>query len=330
MVETVAVLGDGGWGTALGLLLARKGCAVRVWGAFPEYVAEVARTRINARFLPGVRIPLSVRLTADLAGAVEGASWVVSAVPTQYLRGVCARLRGRLPRGATIVSAGKGIDTETLERCSQILRRHFPRHPVCVLSGPSHAEEVARGLPAAVCAASENGALARRVQHLFGSDRFRVYTCADPVGVELGGAVKNVLAIAAGVADGARLGDNAKAALLTRGLVEMVRLGRALGARPDTFRGLSGLGDLLTTAYSPHGRNLRVGRAVGRGRPVRKVLATMKQVAEGVPTARACVRLARRAGIEMPITREVVRILFHGKDPRRAVSELMRRAPVAE
>lgn len=325
----VAVLGDGGWGTALALLLARKGIPVRLWGAFPDYVAVVARRRENVTFLPGVEIPARVCVTARLAEAVPDAAFVVSAIPAQYVDDVMARLAREAPppSGVPFVSASKGIDARTLERCSQIIRRRFPANPVCVLTGPSHAEEVARGLPASVLAAARAPALRRRVQALFADGTFRVYGGADPVGAELGGAFKNVVALAAGVAEGLGLGDNAKAALLSRGLVEMSRLGVALGARRATFWGLSGLGDLLTTAYSPHGRNLRVGRALGQGIPLSRVLAGMKQVAEGVPTARACRALARARGVEMPITEETCRILFSGKSPRRAVADLLARAP---
>ncbi len=331
-MKPVAILGDGGWGTALAIHLSGRGVPVRLWGAFPAHVAYLARHRENKKFLPGVRIPRGVELTSDLATAVKGACLVTSVIPTQYLDGVMGRLarEGRPARGIPFVSASKGIDTRTLERCSQIIRRHFPGHPVCVLTGPSHAEEVARGLPATVLAASTSPRLRRTVQQVFGGGALRVYTGNDPAGAELGGALKNVIALAAGIADGLGLGDNAKAALLSRGLVEIARLGTALGARADTFWGLSGLGDLLTTAYSPHGRNLRVGRAIGRGESLKGILSGMEQVAEGVPTARACRTLARRHGVEMPITGEICRILFDGKPARKAVTDLLGRAPRQE
>lgn len=328
----VCVLGDGGWGTALAIQLAGRRNAVRLWGAFPDYVQEVALRRVNRKFLPGVRIPREVRLTASLPEATAGAGLIVSVVPTQYLDGVLARLarEARLPPGVPFVSASKGIETRTLERCSQIIRRRFPRSPVCVLTGPSHAEEVARGLPATVLAAARDPRLARRVQRTLGGGALRVYTGRDPVGAELGGALKNVIALAAGIADGLSLGDNAKAALLSRGLVEIARLGIALGAREDTFWGISGLGDLLTTAYSPHGRNLRVGRRLGAGESLRRILGGMEQVAEGVPTAAACRTLARRHRVEMPITEEICRILHEGKSPRKAVADLLNRSPKEE
>lgn len=328
----VCVLGDGGWGTALAVQLAGRGHTVRLWGAFPGYVEEVARRRVNRKFLPGVRIPREVRLTPSLAEAVAGTGLVVSVVPTQYLDGVLARLssEARLSPRVPFVSASKGIDTRTLERCSEIIRRRFPANPVCVLTGPSHAEEVARGLPATVLAASRDARLARLVQRTLGGGALRVYTGRDPVGAELGGALKNVIALAAGISDGLALGDNAKAALLSRGLVEIARLGVALGARADTFWGISGLGDLLTTAYSPHGRNLRVGRQLGAGKSLRRILAGMEQVAEGVPTAAACRVLARRHRVEMPITEEICRILYGGKSPRKAVADLLNRSPKEE
>jgi len=224
------------------------------------------------------------------------------------------------------VSVAKGIENRTLLRPSQIVSDVLGRAPVAALSGPSHAEEVARGLPTTVAVASRNAELARRVQRLFMTDRFRVYTNNDLVGVELGGAVKNIIAIAAGICDGLGLGDNAKAALLTRGLAEMIRLGVAMGARRETFAGLAGMGDLITTCMSPYGRNRAVGVQLGQGRKLKEILAGMEQVAEGVRTTRSVRALARRRGVEMPITEQCYRVLFRGKDPTRAVSDLMRRA----
>lgn len=331
-MRTIAVLGDGGWGTALALLLRSNGHRVRVWGAFPDYVRVVAKTRRNARFLPGIVVPRDIRVTSDLAEALTGCDLVVSAVPSQFVGSVMERIRREHPPGAgvTFVSVSKGIDAQTLKRCSQTIRTALPRRPVCVLSGPSHAEEVARGLPASVVAASTDPAVSREVQGVFGGTRFRVYASKDPAGVELGGALKNVIALAAGISDGLRLGDNAKAALLTRGVVEIARLGARLGAKRATFWGLSCLGDLLTTAYSPHGRNLRVGRLLGRNRSLESILAGMSQVAEGVETSRAVHRLSRSLAVDLPISLEVYRILFEGKSPRRALADLMGRAQTKE
>ncbi|MFW6162742.1 MAG: NAD(P)H-dependent glycerol-3-phosphate dehydrogenase [Planctomycetota bacterium] len=323
----ITVIGDGGWGTALALLLEGRGHAVRLWGAFPEYIDEMRFRRENRKFLPGIPLPMSVELCADLSAAVEGVEVLVAAVPTVYLRDVLGRLAECYPSRTPVVSVAKGIETDTLLRPTQIIADVLGRRvPLVALSGPSHAEEVARGLPTTVTAASRNLARARRIQGLFMTDRFRVYAHSDIVGVELGGAMKNVIAIAAGICDGLELGDNAKAALLTRGLAEMTRLGMALGARRYTFAGLAGVGDLVTTCMSPYGRNRAVGVQIGQGRTLEDILAGMEQVAEGVRTAQSVRALARRAGVEVPITEQVHRILFAGKDPRRAVSDLMARA----
>ncbi|HUT35314.1 MAG TPA: NAD(P)H-dependent glycerol-3-phosphate dehydrogenase [Planctomycetota bacterium] len=324
--ERVTVIGDGGWGTTLALLLGGKGNAVRLWGAFPEYVEAMRERRENTKFLPGIPLPESLELTGDLAAAVAGAGLVVMAVPTQFMRGVLRRLARCYSPGTPIVSVAKGIENRTLLRPTQVIADVLGRAPVVALSGPSHAEEVARGLPATVTAASRNAALARRVQQLLMTDRFRVYTTTDVAGVELGGAVKNVVAIAAGICDGLGLGDNAKSALLTRGLAEMMRLGMALGARRDTFAGLAGIGDLITTCTSPYGRNRSVGMQIAQGKSLDEVVAGTAMVAEGIRTTLSVRALARRHGVEMPITAQVYRVLFRGKDPRAAVRDLMSRA----
>lgn len=326
----VAVAGDGGWGTALAVLLRGKGVAVRLWSREPDYAAEMRRTRANPRYLPGVALPEGLLVTGDAAEAFEGAALVVSAIPAQHLRATWEGLAPALPRKVPIVSVTKGIENRTLERPTEILAGVCGRRPLAVLSGPSHAEEVSRGLPAAVVAASRSPALAAAVQALFSTERFRVYRLTDVVGVEFAGAAKNVVAIAAGITDGLGLGDNCKAALITRGAVEMARLGRALGAREATFHGLAGMGDLIVTCASRHGRNRAVGERIGRGERLEDILASMRMVAEGVPTARSLVGLTRRLGVEMPIATEVDRVLHEGKDPKRALSDLMLRAPKRE
>ncbi len=326
----VAVIGDGGWGTALALVLHGKGIPVRQWSREPDYAAEMERTRANPRYLPGVSLPAGLRVTGDAAEALGGADLVISAVPTQFIRGTWKPLARHLGRGVAICSVAKGIEVRTLERPTQILAEAAGRRPLAVLSGPSHAEEVSRGLPCAVVTASRSDTLARTVQDLFSTDRFRVYRLRDVVGVEFCGAAKNVVAVAAGICDGLGLGDNTKAALITRGAVEMARLGKALGAKPATFHGLAGIGDLIVTCASRHGRNRAVGERIGRGETLAAILASVPTVAEGVPTARALVHLAEKVGVEMPIASEVYRVLFEDKDPKRAVTDLMRRAPKAE
>lgn len=330
MRETVAVLGNGGWGTALALLARGNGCDVRIWGIDAPYVAETARSRENPRYLPGVTIPADVLLSSDAAACADGATILVSAVPTQFLRATMRTLAPSLPAGVPVVSVSKGLEIGTLERPTEILREILGPRPVAVLSGPSHAEEVARGLPASVVVASDDPSVAARVQRVFSCATFRAYASDDVAGVELAAAVKNVIAIAAGVCDGLGLGDNAKAALITRGNAELARLGTALGAKPATFAGLAGIGDLITTCTSRHGRNRAVGERLGRGERIRDILGSMVQVAEGVRTAESVVELARSRGVEMPISEVVRKMLLDELSPRAALAELMGRPLKAE
>jgi glycerol-3-phosphate dehydrogenase (NAD(P)+) len=330
MKEAFAIVGDGAFGTAIALVLLERGHDLVLLGRDPAYVAEVARTRENARYLPGVRLPQGLRLASEPREALAGATCVVNAVPTQWIRGAFEPLRGLVEPRQAVLSLSKGIETSTLLRPSQVLRQVLPRNPIAALSGPSHAEEVARHCPASVVIASRSPALARRLQGALTTQRFRVYTNSDPVGVELAGALKNVIAIAAGIVDGLGFGDNTKAALLTRGLVEITRLARAMGAKASTFTGLAGIGDLMTTAFSRHGRNRAVGEKIGRGLPLGEILGGMQMVAEGVPTTKAAHRLARRHRVDMPIVREVHAILFEGKPPLDALTALMTRATKGE
>ena len=326
----VAVLGDGGWGTALAVLLHGYGHDVRLWSAFREYAAQLRERRENVKFLPGVQLPAALPITACAAEALAGVELALVAVPTRYLRSTLERLRPAVPTHLPIVSGTKGLEIGTLKRPSEVVAEVLEVKRVAVVSGPSHAEEVARGLPASVVVASRWRQLAEEVQELLSGPTFRVYTSTDVVGVELGAAVKNIIAVAAGISDGLGLGDNAKAALLTRGLAEIARLGVALGAQPKTFAGLSGIGDLITTCISPYGRNRAVGEAVGRGQRLADVLAGMVMVAEGVDASRAVRALAKKSGVEMPITEQVYQVLFRGKDPLRAVTDLMLRRPKPE
>lgn len=329
--QRVVVIGDGGWGTTLALLLHRRGIEVTLWSAFPEHVEELRSQRENRRYLPGVTLPERFHVTADPFEAARGAELALSVVPTQYLRKVAETFEDALEGKVPVVSATKGIEIETFRTPSEILGEVLGRRAMAVLSGPSHAEEVAQGLPASVVAASHDEGLARRVQATLSSETFRVYTHRDPKGAELGGALKNVIAIAAGISDGLALGDNAKAALLTRGIVEIARFGQAHGARTETFFGLAGLGDLATTCYSRHSRNRHVGEDLGRGRKLEAILAEMQMVAEGVWTTRALFGPESEArGIPMPIAEQVHAVLFEGQDPKKAVSELMGREPAGE
>ena len=328
-----AILGGGGWGTALSMVLSSRGGDVVVWEYDTEQCARVKSEGVNEKFLPGVALPPSVQFTSDLADAVTGSDVVIFAVPSHTLRGVARKMAGLDTSGALIVAATKGIEDGSLMRMSEVLVDELSAGAtdrIVVLAGPSHAEEVSRGHPTAVVSASASAASAKQVQQLFSTDTFRVYTNEDVVGVELGVSVKNVVAIAAGICDGVGYGDNTKAALITRGLAEITRLGLALGARRETFFGLAGVGDLVVTCLSRHSRNRHVGEEVGKGKTLEAVLSGMVMVAEGVKTTKSALHLARRHEVEMPITEQVYAVLFEGKDPHTAIDELMTRELKAE
>lgn len=328
---TFAVLGAGGWGTAIALVLAQDAQhRVTLWSARPAHAAELLARRENSRFLPGVPIPQQVQLTTDIGVATAGADVLVTAIPTIFLRDTLERVAAQIPSACPVLSLTKGLEIATFRRPTEIIVEVLGGRRVAVLSGPSHAEEVARGLPTTLVAASEDIDLARWVQQRFSTERFRVYTNLDLVGVELAGALKNIIGIAAGINDGLGFGDNAKSALLTRGLAEMARFGVALGAEQPTFWGLAGMGDLITTCISRHGRNRQVGVRIGQGEKPADILAGMTMVAEGVYTTRSVHDKAAQMGIAMPITNEVYRMLYENKDPRQAVSDLMLREPKGE
>lgn len=334
-VQRIAIVGDGSMATVCALLLESRGLEVTLWGPFAEHVAAMIQTRENRKYLPGHRLPDRLRLTADDAAVFDGADLIVSAIPTQFVRRVWERLAGHVPAGVAVVSVAKGIEQETMLRPTQVIADALakagrddadgPARPLAALSGPSVADELARCLPATVCAASDDEELARAVQQTFTTHWFRVYTNSDLLGVELAGATKNVIALAAGILDGLQAGNNAKSALLARGLAEIARLGTAMGARAETFFGLTGVGDLATTCFSPTGRNRTCGEQLGRGRKLDDVLAEIPGVVEGVPTTRAVVALARRYKVEMPITDAVHQVLFEGLDPLEAIGRLMSR-----
>jgi glycerol-3-phosphate dehydrogenase (NAD(P)+) len=329
----IAVIGAGGWGTTLAILLSEKSHQVTLWSFAESDTVTMREKRENPSFLPGVPIPSDIEITSDLLRAVEGQEMLVSAVPSQYTRSVLAKLRGLPLEKLTFVNVSKGIENGTLMRMSEMLRDVFPGLPadnIVTLSGPSHAEEVSRKIPTAVVAASKDMDRARLVQSAFMMPYLRVYESNDIRGVELGGALKNVIAIAAGIIDGADLGDNTKAALMTRGIAEIARVGVALGAHVRTFSGLSGIGDLMVTCMSKHSRNRHVGVEIGKGRKLPDILAETKMVAEGVATTKSAYELARRVGVEAPIVAEVHNILFEEKDPLKACYDLMTRDPKGE
>jgi glycerol-3-phosphate dehydrogenase (NAD(P)+) len=326
-----AILGAGAWGTAISLVLAKDPTHhVRLWSTRSENAKVLHQRRENVRLLPGVPIPPRIQLTTDIREALRDADLVVAAIPTVYLRTTLNGLAGIVPTDRAVLSLAKGLENESFLRPSEILRQVLHVHDVAVLSGPSHAEEVARQLPTSVVVASSDLPLARWIQQHFSTDRFRVYTNLDVIGVELAGALKNVIGIAAGISDGLQLGDNAKAGLLTRGLAEMARFGVAHGAESQTFAGLAGMGDLIATCMSRHGRNRHVGECLARGETRAQILERMTMVAEGVFTARSVHDRATRMGLAMPISEEVFRVLYEDKDPRVAVNDLMLREPRKE
>lgn len=327
MPVKIAVLGDGAMGTACALLLAkRREHQVALWSAREENARILRERRENVRLLPGVPIPETIELTTNIRQAASGAQLLVMAIPTVYLRPTLIRIGAELrAQQQPVVSVAKGLEIDTFLRPTEIICEILGARPAAALSGPSHAEEVSRGLPASLVAASTDAEYARHVQQLFNSDRFRVYTNTDLVGVELAGALKNIIGIAAGISDGLGFGDNTKSALLTRSLVELVRFGVAHGAELHTFFGLAGIGDLITTSISPHGRNRRVGELLGKGQKITDILAKMSQVAEGVWTARSVHAKAVKMGLDMPITTEVYRVLYENKEPLAAVQDLMMR-----
>ncbi len=331
----ITITGAGAMSTVCAILLHDNGHRVRMWGYFREEVEALRCDGQNRRYLPDVPLPAELTLTCEPGEAFAGAELIVQTVPTQFIRSSWKGLAPHCPAGVPMLSVIKGIENETLLRPTEVVadvlgERVGQERAYAVLSGPSIAHEVAHRQPATVAVAGTDAHLAELAQRLFSTPWFRVYTNPDMLGVELGGATKNVIAIAAGVLDGLGAGDNAKAALLTRGLVEITRLGVALGARRETFAGLAGLGDLVTTCVSPHGRNRSFGEAIGRGLSVEQALAATHSVVEGVATTRSVVAIARRAGVEMPITEGVHAVLFEGKDVRTAIAELMTRTPKGE
>lgn len=322
----VAVLGAGSWGTALGLVLARNQHEVILWGHHPEHVAEIKRARRNERYLPGIELPAEWTFTSELARATEAEAAIV-AVPSKAMREVAEKLSGF--RGA-IVSVTKGIEYQSGMTMTSVLGNCVGSSAIGAMSGPTFALEVARGFPGAIVSASKDAAVAKRIQGLFHRPEFRVYTSSDVVGVELGGALKNVIAIAAGVGDGVGFGDNSKAALVTRALAEIRRLGVACGAQAETFAGLSGLGDLTVTCFSQLSRNRKFGERLGRGETPEQILATSTSVAEGYPTARSAYHLARKKGVDTPIIDEVYAMIYEGKPLRDCLRDLTTRSSKAE
>ncbi len=328
--KKISVLGTGGWGTALSIVLHNKGHNVTLWGSTPDYVEYLKKHRENKKYLKGIEIPSDLKITSDIAETQIETDLIVIAIPTPYVRKTIKPFKNHYLPGTPIVSVIKGIENETLMRGSEILRDVLGEQPIALLLGPSHAEEVARKLPTTVVIACNDIQVAKEIQDIFITERFRVYTNTDVIGVEIGTSVKNVIAIAAGICDGLGFGDNSKAALITRGLAETMRLGVAMGGQRDTFSGLTGLGDLITTCVSPYGRNRLVGEQIAKGKKLPQIREEMEQVAEGILTTKSVCKLANKYNVEMPITKEIYNVLFEDKDPIKAVNELMVREPKSE
>lgn len=326
----VAVLGAGSWGTAFAIHLNKLGFSVKVWEYFPENVSIITKTHRNP-LLPGIPIPPAIFVSNDISEVVDDCEVIVVAVPSHTVRKVLKGIKGRT-NGKIIVNLSKGIEEDTLLRMSQVIHQvlEHPYNMIVTLHGPSHAEEVAREIPTCVVAASTDMETARFVQEQFMTTYFRIYRTIDIIGVEIGGAIKNVIAIAAGICDGLALGDNSKAALITRGLFEITRMGVKLGAWEQTFAGLSGVGDLIVTCNSRYSRNRYIGEEIGKGRKLQDVLSGMTMVAEGVRTCHTVHQMSKKYKVSMPISEQVYKILFEDKSPREALTELMTRDPVEE
>jgi glycerol-3-phosphate dehydrogenase (NAD(P)+) len=329
-IQRTAIIGAGGWGTALAILWSKRGNDVILWGNDAGRAAKLREGRENADYLPGVKIPESVRVTSDI-GDCAGADLIVFVTPSMAMRSVAARLRETLANSKPVLLTGtKGIEHGTGLRMSEILSGIFPDNTIAVLSGPNLAAEIARDLPTAAVLGCRNPECAEELQSYLGSERFRIYSSDETIGIELGGALKNVFAIAAGVSDGFGLGDNSKAALVTRSLAELLRLGTAMGGNPKTFYGLSGAGDLIATCFSQHSRNRRVGERIGRGETLKQIAADTHMVAEGIPTAKSAYECARKLNIETPIIDQIYSIVHEDKRPDQALEELLARDQKAE
>jgi len=322
----LTVLGDGGWGTTLAIVLHRKGFNVTLWGAFADYLAYLDKKRINTKFLPEIKIPRDIKITPNLKQAVRGKDLIIFAVPSQHLRQILKKVKQTdYPRGAIYLSVIKGIEVGSLKRMSEVIYEEMGNIKLAVLSGPTIAHEVAKEIPTTAVIASYDKKLKKYLQDVFMTERFRIYTNDDVIGVELGGSLKNIIAIACGISDGLGFGTNTKAALLSRGLAEISRLGLTMGARMRTFSGISGLGDLVTTCISPYSRNRLVGEQIGKGKSLKQITDHMQMVAEGIPTTKSAYALSLKYKVDMPITKETYFVLYKNKSPEKAVCALMTR-----
>lgn len=329
-MANVGVIGAGSWGTALALLLSKNGHSVTVWSISEEEIKMLSSEREHKSKLPGVRLPDDMVFTADMEAAARGKDFLVLAVPSKFTRGTARKMKDYIAEGQIIVDVAKGIEEDTLMTLSQQIEQEIPQADVAVLSGPSHAEEVGRGLPTTVVVGARTEKTAVYLQEMFMNEVFRVYTSPDMLGMELGGSLKNVIALAAGIADGMGYGDNTKAALITRGIAEIARLGVKMGGAIESFTGLTGIGDLIVTCASVHSRNRKAGYLMGQGKSMEEAMAEVKMVVEGVYSAKAAEKLGKKYGVDLPIINKINEVLFSGKDPKEAVNELMLRDSRAE
>jgi len=324
-IKNIAIIGDGGWGTTLAIHLSKNGYSIRLWGPFADYVRFLDRYRINKRFLPGIKIPKKINIQSDLGLTLKEADLIVLAIPSKYVLNIIRQLKKFELSGKILLSVIKGIEESRLKTISQITYQELGDISLAVLSGPTIAIEVAQGIPSTAVIASKSAGIAKKLQTVFHSETFRIYKNTDVLGVEFGGSIKNIIAVACGVCDGLGYGSNTKAAILTRGLIEMTKLGIAMGAKRQTFYGLSGLGDLATTCMSPRSRNRSVGEQLGKGKTIDQITKSMDMVAEGVTTVKAIIKLSQKHKVSMPITQEVYNIIYQKKNPLQAVKDLMTR-----
>lgn len=328
-MKKVTILGDGAWATTLGILLNKNGHKVTIWSNFPDYLDELNLKRVNEKYLPGFSIPKEISFEKDINEAVSSSDIVVDAIPSKFYRSVLKKINCDVS-DKIFVNVSKGIEQKSLKRMTEIIKEELGKVKTCILSGPTIAIEVVEEMPAVAISASNNLKIAKTIQELFFNQNFRVYTSEDPLGVELCGALKNVIAIVAGISDGLGFGANAKAAILSRGVVEIARLGQVMGAKKKTFFGIAGLGDLSTTCISPESRNRTLGERIGRGERLEEIINSTNSVIEGVTTTEAVYNLSKKYNIDMPITNQVYMILYHKKDPKKALVDLMLRSKKGE
>ncbi|MCM8710487.1 NAD(P)H-dependent glycerol-3-phosphate dehydrogenase [Clostridium sp. SYSU_GA19001] len=325
MSAKVAFLGGGSFGTALSIMLAKKGLMVNIWDRDQHVIDDINVKKENIKYLPNITIPYNVKGFTNLEEAIRDTEFIVLAVPSHVIRTLCKQISSKVKRNQIIINIAKGIEEETLKRLSEVIEEELPNNQVVVLSGPSHAEEVAADIPTVVVVTSKDMKSAEKVQDVFMTNKFRVYTNDDIIGIEIGGAVKNIIALAAGISDGIGYGDNTKAALMTRGMSEIIRIGTKLGGKKETFSGLTGMGDLIVTCTSMHSRNRRAGILIGKGIPVEEAIKEIGMVVEGIKACKAFYQLKEKLNVSMPITDVLHKVIFEGKDPKYGVYELMSR-----